>query len=161
MIRMNAPFVSAVCHLQRRVGSLHGELEEISEEGFIRRENCFVLKSLALAGTNAKVEDFTDCTGFECFVNHIHIDDFVDDELIEQAALYIERVLSMWNKSGNERPMNAIMSWAEDGVSVRFHLCRPDEQWLMYDLEGYQEGILEISSSDVGFFAELRRDPDR
>jgi|HubBroStandDraft_2_1064218.scaffolds.fasta_scaffold676753_1 hypothetical protein len=151
MIRMNRAFVHAIRSL-RGGGKrpLVSELKEIARGGIINIDGCSLL-AREVGHTNATVNDFPDKTGFECFVNHIHLDEYASEFLIGQTICFVSEVLNDWNKKHAEGELNAIVG-LKDGATVRFHRRRENEFWLAGDLDGYNEAILEISSSDTEFF---------
>jgi hypothetical protein len=120
------------------------------EGGFIVRDGCVFLSALLSSEVSVTRSDFPDKTGFECFINSFHIDDYVEDKYIENAALFIEKLFAMWKSFNKEGDIQAIISLSDFGAVVRFHIIRECEYWLSPDLEEYAEGILIASSSDVG-----------
>ena len=46
--------------------------------GFVEEDQCVFLSSLKKR-TPVKRIDFPDCTGYECFVNHIHVEDYLEN----------------------------------------------------------------------------------
>lgn len=124
------------------------ELLEISTDGFREADGCVVLDALFRRGVNAGVDDFPDRTGFECFVNSIHIDDYVDARYLSTAFLFVDACLARWRKQGLSGTMRAIVSCDEFGANVKFHLAREAESWLAEDLEGYEDPILVVDSDD-------------
>src|SRR5262249_56664019 len=107
----------------------------------------------------AAINDFPDRTGYECFVNHIHIDDYVSEDIVNQSIGYASKVLHKWNDEKFDGELISIISVSKknecsrrDEATVRFHYRRRNESWLASDLDGTEEAILEISSSDLAFF---------
>ncbi|QHF50490.1 hypothetical protein PspS49_12860 [Pseudomonas sp. S49] len=47
--------------------------------------------------------------------------------------------------------LQGVISGEEFDATVKFHLLRPGETWLSDDLEGYEEAVLTVESSDKGF----------
>ena len=131
-------------------GVLAGVLEEVLSEGLSYSDGCVLLKSqLRVAGLNIRAR-FEDETGYECFVNHIHLEDLVltSDRclLFEQALLFGNEVAGLKSKIGVLEPLEFII--IEDGaeVSVRFHMVRMGQSWLSDNIEGYREAVAAIRS---------------
>jgi hypothetical protein len=151
MIRMNRAFVHAIRSLRvEGKRPLVSELKEIARGGIIDIDGCSLL-AREVGHTNATVNDFPDKTGFECFVNHIHVDEYASEFLADQTICFVSEVLNEWNKKYADGELNAIVG-LKDGATVRFHRRRENEFWLAGNLDGYNEAILEISSPDTAFF---------
>ncbi|MBC3465349.1 hypothetical protein [Pseudomonas sp. RW10S2] len=136
--------------LNRSGSVLERELVEIANSGFLLSEGCVFLNALKASCSSATASNFQDCTGFECFVNSLHIDDYVSGDYLVQALLFVSEVFSLWRDfkflSGD---FAAIVLLDELGVVVKFHLVRGGESWLASDLERYEEAVLYMLSSDA------------
>jgi len=90
-------------------------------------------------------EDFPDRTGYECFVNHIHLPYDGKRESLMACLACAEQVRGELERYTNGREFLIIVSVYADGCVVRFHECRPGESWLGGNLEAYtEEAILAI-----------------
>jgi hypothetical protein len=78
---MNGPFVSLLKSLrnERRL-PLTEQLDAIANDGIVVIGECYLLSREANGETNATINNFPDKTGYECFINHIHIDDYVSED---------------------------------------------------------------------------------
>jgi hypothetical protein len=90
------------------------------------------------------------------FINHIHVDDYVSDDLINQSIRYASRVLHTWNQQRFDGDLMSIIvlkknECSKDEATVRFYYRRQNESWLPADLDGTDEAILELASSDLVF----------
>jgi len=104
---------------------------------------------------NVTRETFQDCTGYECFYNSIHVEDYDDKMPLLQAMLFVKEVFAVWNMSKPGARMNAIIRADACSVVVKFHVDRPEEKWLSDDIEGYESAILSIDSAeDLNFPTE-------
>jgi hypothetical protein len=114
-------------------------------------ENCVLLKHQWEPNKHAKIADYFDKTGFECFINHVHLPFAETNEsqslasCLEYAATLQDALLPLTP----DRQFRVIVSLSEDGefpgsaCTVRFHQIRPGEVWVTEDLEGYKsEAIL-------------------
>ncbi len=78
MIALNRKILPLLMGTNIKGETLRSELMQIVVEGFVQQENCFFLKSIVGPQTHVKRGDFFDDVAYECFVNAIHIDDYVD-----------------------------------------------------------------------------------
>jgi hypothetical protein len=95
-----------------------------------------------------QLSDFPDRTGYECFVNHVHIDDYVSDAsppaLAALGVAFAERLCDALTAHGGK--FAVIVSSDDTSCSVRFHRLRDGEQRVADNLESYRdEGVLVIS----------------
>ncbi|RJG12039.1 hypothetical protein D3879_01550 [Pseudomonas cavernicola] len=122
------------------------ELSELLAPGFFKRDGCTFLASLAKGDTNVSASDFPDKTGYECFVNSVHIDDYVECDYVVYACLFVEEFFNAWRSSNSSEIARAIISSDELGALVKFHVARGGESWVGEDLEKYEEAILVADS---------------
>lgn len=108
-------------------------------------DGCVFLAQEYVHSKGARLDQFPDRTGFECFVNHVHFRVGSGRQVIERVFSYIS-TLRRTLASLNEGPFEIIMSVSDAECTVRFHKCRPGESWLSADLEGYEsEAILSVT----------------
>lgn len=148
MLIMNSEMLKAYKNLSLVNIELDHSLVEIAESGFRNKDGCFFLGKCFGIDTNTSANDFPDKTGYECFINSVNIDDYVDDGYLEQAVCFVRSVFSQWNKLRESKTLIAIVSLDELGLKVKFHLDRSGEQWLSDELEDYEESILVVDSSE-------------
>lgn len=129
-------------------GPLDPSLKALLESGFSRLGDCELLTGLLARIQNAGLKDFPDAVGFECFVNSIHIEDYDQDEPLSQAIVFVRELFKTWYETKSHQILVAVISADDDSIVVRFHLNRPDQQWLNDDLERYLDAILQVDSSD-------------
>jgi hypothetical protein len=112
-------------------------------------EDCVLLKDQFEPNGHVKITDCFDKTGFECFINHVHLPfDGTDESLIsclEHASTLQEALMPLTG----DRQFRVIVSLSEDdefpksACTVRFHQIRRGENWIADDLEGSKsEAIL-------------------
>jgi hypothetical protein len=128
---------------------LDSSLVSLLEDGFIVQDGCVFLSAFFSSETSVTKNSFPDNTGFECFVNSFHIDDYVEDNYLENTMLFIEKLFLVWRLLDYKMDINVIVSLNDFGAVVRFHVIRECENWISSDLEEYEEGILIANSSDV------------
>ncbi|MDU9035893.1 hypothetical protein [Pseudomonas corrugata] len=121
-------------------------LSDLVAQGISEQNGCFFISALSRKKTNAVEADFQDLTGWECFINSIHIDDYVSSDYLANAFLLVMAVLDEWKCRGFDGVCQAIISSDEFGATVKFHFLREGEFWLGDDLEGYEESVLLLDS---------------
>ena len=134
---------------------LSKRLSQLLTRGFATLDQAIVYGAMHKLATNVKPENFPDLTGFECFVNHIHIEDQLNGPADKTALLRqgIAFALATESQLCFRFPgmhFNVIVAETSHGCGVRFHLVRTGEEWLRSDLEGYSEEailVLEDRSS--------------
>jgi hypothetical protein len=117
-------------------------------------EECVLLREQWAPNRHVKIADCFDKTGFECFINHVHLPfDGTDGALLPclEYATTLQKALTSLTP---DRQFRVIVAFSEDDkfpgsrCTVCFHQVRPDENYLADDLEGYKsEAMLAF---DVG-----------
>lgn len=129
-------------------GDMPPGLFEICSGGFREATEGIVLDALSQRTAHVRADDFLDRTGFECFVNSIHIDDYVGTNYMATAFLLVDACLARWREQRLPGTMRALVSCNEFGAIAKFHLARETESLLAEDLEGYEDPILVVDSDD-------------
>jgi len=126
---------------------LNTSLLELLSEGFIIYKGCYFLKSLHKIQGHINEFDFTDATGYECFINSIHIDDYVDNDVLEQALLFSDSLINEWNAQNNGLILKLILSETDFGFNLKFHLRREKEDWINEkDINKFEEALIVFNS---------------
>jgi hypothetical protein len=136
--------------------NLSSELLKLVEPGVTVIGGAVLLKELEKLAKSTKPDNFPDLTGYECFVNHVHIEDYLSDAerglntLLKQGIALANKIVEELSSSFPDKPFKAIVAANESGCSVRFHLIRNGENWLSDDLDKYgQEAILVLETSPI------------
>src|SRR5260370_42472664 len=119
-------------------------LTNLLSEGFIADEGCVFLFSLYRLKGNARRDLFPDEVGYECFVNHIHIDDFSKDNILATAIVFVEKLELEWKAQSIRDTLRIVLSFEDDNCVVRFNLVRDKQDWLREDLECYEHEALLV-----------------
>jgi hypothetical protein len=140
-------------------GALPGDLTAIGGAKLIRAEGCVFLDLLYKCRGNAKLDAFPDKTGYECFVNHIHLDDYSDDIAgqLKLALGLMQRIKQNFRRSEySQLPIEFIVSVNESSCVLRFHILREGQDYLDNDLSTYKLDAIAISSlsEDIRFVSE-------
>jgi hypothetical protein len=137
--------MDALLEAERRI-DLPAKLSDLLSAGVVDRDGCVFFAQLAKRASSASGSDFPDLTGYECFVNHVHIDDYVEDADERTLALvgvaFARRVCELLSARSGD--FNVIVGTDELSCSVRFHQVRAGEAWLSNDLESYKEEAIAV-----------------
>lgn len=103
--------------------------------------------------TECALATFQDRTGLECYVNKIHLEDFLeegttlDGPSLARLAVRCSRLLASHpRKKFPGRPFRIIVSVDGRVCTLRFHKIRPGELWLQ-DLHLVEEALLVVDFS--------------
>ncbi|MDB4971529.1 MAG: hypothetical protein JWN44_7218, partial [Myxococcales bacterium] len=122
------------------------DLARLVDEGFETMDGCVVFRRLAKRMSTTKSSDFPDRTGRECFVNHLHVEDYTTaKDALELAATgfaFAKRLEEALRSRGEH--FIIIVSSDAESCSVRFHKARDGESWLADDLDGYGDEALLV-----------------
>ncbi|UEB52301.1 MULTISPECIES: hypothetical protein [Burkholderia] len=146
MMKINRAMKGALSEV-RLDGPLNPSLKSIADSGFDLLEECYFLRGL-LGATNVTRGSFTDCTGYECFVNSLHVEDYDSVAPLTQAVLLVKEVFMVWNAMQRTSRITAIISADEFSVVTKFHVQRPGEQWLSDNIDGYDDPVMSIDSDE-------------
>ena len=147
---MNTLMVKSVASTNVRPYEIPQDLRDVLGLGVTEKYECVLLKALEnTAGEYDPLAHF-DRTGYECLVNHVHIDPRnVDDPIPLRGGLaYADALVDALKEAPYQGPFRIIMSLnpAQNICTVRFHRVRRGESWTSDDLESYlDEGLLVIN----------------
>lgn len=132
---------------------LNTHLRALVEAPLIRIEGCLVLAPLVRQATGPAA--FQDRTGYEAFINKVHVEDFVDDlntaghgslrELILQG---VKAAVLLSKRLENEGKFCVLLSLDPDfpSLTLRFFERRDGQSWGLQDPDEYPlEEILMIN----------------
>lgn len=119
------------------------ELQKVINKGCYDVDGAIFLSERYLSSF-VSLEDFSDLTGLECFVNSLHIDDFVDDNWIATAIWFYEKTSSLLKSKYPNAFFRFIISCCELSCTVRFHKIRSGEQWICDDVDTYEDEAILI-----------------
>jgi len=132
---------------------LSEKLSQVLAQGFSVLDGAVVFTSLRKIAGSLDVKNFPDLTGFECFVNHIHVEDELDGpvdsrtRLLRQAIAFAVAVNNQLHSLFPGKAFRVIVAASGSGSGVRFHAVRPEEEWLASDLDGYEEEAVLVLES--------------
>jgi len=109
--------------------------------GFVEEEQCLFLRLLKKGPV--KRADFPDRTAYECFVNHIHIEDYLDNgglpplEMLGRAVALARELKARLSQLHGDRHFRIIVAFSGANCTVRFHTIRPDQEWIDKAARGF------------------------
>jgi hypothetical protein len=126
---------------------------QLLAQGFTELVGAIVFSAARNIGENVERTNFPDLTGFECFVNHIHVEDQLDGPVLNEIAFLRQGIAFALETETRLRskfplkPFKVIVASTAHGCGVRFHVNRPGEHWLTSDLDSYgKEAILVLET---------------
>ncbi len=147
--RTNAVMADLLARRRSGVPVLDRRLSGYLQQGVVGNEGFVLLKAELRSSSRYDPKLHFDETGFECLVNHIHIDP-VEGECgrpLDLGVAYAESLANVLQQSGFTGPFRIILSYRRDDdvCTVRFHRVREGQNWLASDLKDYKdEGLLVI-----------------
>ena len=143
--------------IMRRARSQHVRLPKsllgTIKSGFIVTNGCFFVTALYDKPRNVTLAAFPDQTGFECCVNHFHIDDYVKDDAKQLclALALIDKIKKKWSQWDYcKLPIEFIVSINKSSSVLKFHVIRPGQQFMDEDLENYEDDAVLICNFNLG-----------
>ncbi len=134
--------------------ALPQKLERLLGEGFTEEDDCIFFSQLKREAPVKKL-DFPDRTAYECFVNHLHVEDYLENgglpplELLGRGIAFANELADRLHRLHGARHFRVIV--ASDGgasCTVRFHTVRREEQWSGKNLNGFKEEAVAILETE-------------
>jgi hypothetical protein len=148
-VKVNQKMRSELEKTLPQVTELPQELSEILKMGLCVVDDCVFLLSLLSIDTNAELHDFPDRTGYECFINSIHIDDYVTCDYLESACVFARELYLIWRGFGALGGVRFMVMKDEFGVLIKFHKVRSGESFFADDLELYEDASMVFQNEEV------------
>lgn len=128
------PQLESICWEGMKKITLPHELNEVVEQGFVELFSCFLSKKLLGYSGAIKPDSFEDEIALECFVNSIHIEDYVSENYFQHSIVFCNSMIKKWNEK-HAGVINVIISLDDETLlpTIKFHLKRKDTSWLDED----------------------------
>ena len=111
--------------------------------------DCFLLKDEYERNQHISLSDFPDKTGFECFINHLHLPYTGTSESLLSCLGYVVVLEALLIREGKGNRFRIIVGVTDSDFTVRFHQVRNGESWTSENLEDYEsEAMLLIDVPD-------------
>ena len=134
---------SNLLHCNKDLKKVNTDLKEIITDGFVNINECYFIKSLYNLQSHINELDFQDKTGYECFINSIHVDDYVEKDFLLHSILLSDLILKLWNDLKNNLILNVIISETDFGYNLKCHIKRVNEVWIdMQQIENFDDAIM-------------------
>jgi hypothetical protein len=121
--------------------------------GFAEEEQCVFLSRLKKA-VPVKRADFRDRTAYECFVNHIHVEDYLENgglprlEMVGRGIALARELKARLCRLPGEKHFRIIVAFHASTCTVRFHTIRSDEEWVDKDASG-ADAIAVLETQEI------------
>jgi len=129
--------------------ALPQKLIKLLDGGFVEEEGGVFLARLRQEAPVQRL-DFPDRTAYECFVNHVHLEDYLENgglpplQLLGRAIAFARELLQRLSRLYGVKEFRVIVASDGHTATVRFHTIRPDEQWVSKGVEGFREEVFAI-----------------
>jgi hypothetical protein len=126
---------------QKLLGLLNG--------GFVEADECVFLSALKKTASVERM-DFPNRTAYECFVNHIHIEDYLENgglpplEMLGRGLALAREVSERLSHLHGVKHFRIIVAFPGATCTVRFHTIRPNEEWVDKDAAGPDSEAMAI-----------------
>ena len=140
-----------------RPAPLEPPLAQLLRSGLVQEDGCWLLASQVETPRASQRDLFPDRTGYEAFINHLHISDVLEPgagptpgRILSQAIAWARELEALLAPRGDFEIVVAVDREAVEDCNVRFYRRRPGERWLDDDLESYaQEGLLVLRTPPI------------
>jgi hypothetical protein len=117
--------------------------------GFAEDEGCIFLSSLKKGAPVQRI-DFPHRTAYECFVNHVHVEDYLENggltplEMLGRGIALARELKERLSRLHGKKHFRVIVAFDGSSCTVRFHTIRPDEEWVDKHVNGYGKEAIAI-----------------
>jgi hypothetical protein len=122
--------------------------------GFAEEEQCIFLSLLRKSMPVNRV-DFPNRTAYECFVNHIHLEDYLENgglpplEMLGRGIALARELKSRLAQLHGAKHFRVIVAFHSPTCTVRFHTIRPDEEWVDKDAVFGAEPVAILDTQEL------------
>ena len=144
LLAANKRMIARYAHELEQMGghSCHPSLCAILSAGLVEQDGC-VLLAAHLPQPHIKRSDCGDSIGYECLINHLHLEDSVSGNLVANALCYLRLLSTELSRRFPQRQFMGVIA-ADDNdreCNVRFHTPQPGRSWLADNLDAYDECV--------------------
>ena len=133
--------------------TLSNDLTHFLSEGFTVFKGAVIFGAMSKTAENVLPRNFQDLTGFECFINQVHVEDHIPQIMLDRNAILktgLAFALALQGElqfSFPNKQFTIIVTSTGSTCGVRFHITRIGEEWLATNLDGYgEEAILVLEN---------------
>ena len=135
--------------------ALPQKLLAVLNGGFVDQDQCVFLSLLKTRAPVSRL-DFPDRTAFECFVNHVHVEDYLENgglpplEMVGRGIALARELKDRLSHLHGRRNFRIIVAFDGLSCTVRFHTVRPDEEWIDKDANGHRgEAVAVLETQEL------------
>jgi hypothetical protein len=136
--------------------ALSQKLQTLLQSALIEEEGCVFLAPLRARVPTVKPADFQNRTACECYINHIHVEDYSENggflplPMLGHGMAVAQELRDRLAQERPEKHFHVIVNFDGEHCDVRFHIVRVDEEWISPDLEEYpQEALAVLDTSPM------------
>lgn len=144
-ISTNYIFIDYILNEVSKEPEFNEEMRKLLNGKIILKNGCFLLSSLN-AQSHYSISDFEDEIAYECFINSIHIDDYVKSNFLKNSINVISEITKIWlsSKFSKLNTLMFILTKNEYGINIKFHVERNKKYFLKNELNNYDQPIMVI-----------------
>lgn len=144
------PHLESICWEDIEKITLPYELNEVVEHGFVELFGCFLSKKLIGYCGPIKPDIFEDEIALECFVNSIHVEDYVSEKYFQYSIVFCNSIIKKWNEN-HTGYLNVIISLDDETLlpTIKFHLKRKGTSWLDEDNLGSSIQAVLVTTDEI------------
>ncbi len=143
--KMSALYSKIHIEFLNKTGPLSENLRNLINSDLIKTDGCTFFTVLKDLSPNATLKSFTDLTGYECFVNHIHLEDYIETshislkELLRAGIIYVRGLYDKLLNFSPDEHYRIILSVSHSDIDsdVLSDTTEDRELWLHDDLNEY------------------------
>ena len=134
--------------------ALPQKLLALLNAGFVEEEQCVFLL-LKKKKVSVQRIDFRDCTDYECYVNHVHVEDYLENgglpplEMLGRGIALAQELKSRLSQLHGAKHFRIIVGFNGISCTVRFHSVRPDEEWVDKDLNAREKAVAILETQEL------------
>jgi hypothetical protein len=134
--------------------ALPQKLLALLNAGFVEDEQC-VFFSLKRKTVPVQRLDFRDRTDYECYVNHLHVEDYLENgglpplEMLGRGIALARELRDRLSRLHGMKHFRIIVAFNGISCTVRFHSVRPDEEWVDKDLNAREKAIAVFETQEL------------
>lgn len=136
--------------------ALSQKLQNLLASPLVEEEGCVFVEQLRTRVPTVKLADFKDRTACECYVNHIHVEDYSENggflplPMLGHGMAVAQELRGRLTKDKPGKHFHVIVSFDGEHCDVRFHSVRLDETFIGPDLEEYpQEAVAVLDTTPM------------
>lgn len=130
------------------------KLLSLLNAGFVEEEQCIFLAQRKQSVPVQRM-DFRDRTDYECYVNHVHVEDYLENgglpplEMLGRGIAFAREIKDRLARLHGTKHFRIIVAFNGVSCTVRFHSLRPDEEWMDKDLKARGKAVAVFETQEA------------